>query len=53
MTLLKNGTALAAIKERTASRQKNSGEIRKQLFWKTAINDQRSKQKLKLNAVEI
>lgn len=53
MPTFKN-TALDKIKIRRASvdKTKNSGETRKQVFWQTAINDQRSRLKIQINSIE-
>lgn len=48
MTIVKNHTALDVSKDRTISidTTEGSGDIRKQIFWQIAINDQRPKLKI-------
>lgn len=54
MPVVKN-TALDVVKDRTESgyKTKNSGETKKQIFWQTAINDQRPKQKIQIKSMII
>ena len=55
MPFVNNSIALDVIKDKTTSADKTekSAETRKQVFWQTAINDQRPKLNIQLNGNEI
>ena len=55
MPFVNDDIALDVIKDKTpsADRTEKSGETRKQVFWQTAINYQRSKLNIQLDGNEI